>query len=173
MTNNTSSTAENYWEEQLSLSKFLTGKGFISHRGQTPVGIAIAVLPQYHEKIEAQDRYIRLLISMLTRQGVYLGGYPAVTGAVAEIDSVDRALDSLKCGSVAPLDPIQDTPDYSDVYQFVYDKQNGETPRWRKIGFVGQDENYIRGYDLEDNLKYKNFSIDRIIGGETRIYKNV
>lgn len=170
MTNNTSNTAESYWEEQYRLSKFLADKGFVN--GPTPIGIAMGVLPLYHEKIEVQERYIRALVARLTRQGVYLGNYPAAVESVEKIVSIDRSLESLKYNSTLATDTIHATPDYSIVCEFVYDKMGGEAPKWRKIGLVGEDEDYIRGYDLEDNLKYKNFSIEKIVGGKERIVKS-
>lgn len=47
--------------------------------------------------------------------------------------------------------------------QFVYDKQDGEQPKWRTVEVTDENENYIVGME---GGKMKRFNLNRIIGGK-------
>ena len=55
--------------------------------------------------------------------------------------------------------------DVKDTITFVYDKGNGERPKWRTIGLTQDNGDYIEGYDKEDGDKFKRFVKSRIIDG--------
>jgi hypothetical protein len=60
--------------------------------------------------------------------------------------------------------------DYKLIYEFVYDKGDGSSPKWRRIGVVESDDEYISGFDLEDRENYKCFNISKIVGGKNKIF---
>jgi hypothetical protein len=64
--------------------------------------------------------------------------------------------------------PIEDKPSYNEVAEFVYNSSSGET-KWRKVGLVECNQDYLKGIDLEDENKFKQFRMDRIVGGNNKI----
>lgn len=55
------------------------------------------------------------------------------------------------------------------VYEFVYDKQDGSSAKWRKINVVEENDVYFTGYDMKDEGKFKRFNLDKVIGGSEKI----
>ena len=64
--------------------------------------------------------------------------------------------------------PEAENPSYSEVAEFVYNSSSGET-KWRKVGLVECSQDYLKGIDLDDDNKFKQFRMDRIIGGNNKI----
>lgn len=52
----------------------------------------------------------------------------------------------------------------ADIVEFVYHKDDGSSS-WRKIDVLEEDSHYIKGNDLEDDLKFKCFKKSLIVGG--------
>jgi hypothetical protein len=73
--------------------------------------------------------------------------------------------------------PINE-PEYTLIAEFAYQKDsptysyrnNGETPKWRRIGVTEQDNTYIKGVDLDDDNKFKSFKIANVIGGIKKVF---
>lgn len=51
---------------------------------------------------------------------------------------------------------------YTKVAEFVYPDAHGEN-KWRRVGIIDQDNNYITGFDLNDSEKFKKFRVERIL----------
>lgn len=52
----------------------------------------------------------------------------------------------------------------SNIIEFVYQKDNGET-QWRKIDLISEDDQYLKGFDIEDGDRIKSFLRYNIVGG--------
>ena len=59
-------------------------------------------------------------------------------------------------------------PEPYDLAEFVYQK-NLYDVKWRKIKLTEQNQNYVCGFDFDDNMEYKRFSVDKIVGGRSKI----
>ena len=51
----------------------------------------------------------------------------------------------------------------ANIVEFVYHKDNGSSS-WRKIDLLEEDDHYIKGNDVEDDLKFKCFKKALIVG---------
>lgn len=51
-----------------------------------------------------------------------------------------------------------------DIAEFVYHKDDGSSS-WRKVDVLEEDKYYIKGNDVEDDLKFKCFKKALIVGG--------
>lgn len=62
---------------------------------------------------------------------------------------------------------------YTEIAEFVYQKFDEYSTlvesKWRKIGVISKTDKVIRGYDLNDNNKIKNFLVVKILGGVEKI----
>jgi len=64
--------------------------------------------------------------------------------------------------------PLADAePDYTKIAEFVYKSRYYDAQwKWRKIGVVSEDdEGFLTGYDLNDNDKFKKYSLSSILDG--------
>ena len=57
-----------------------------------------------------------------------------------------------------------------NIVEFVYQKDNGETD-WRKIDMIEDKADYIKGFDINDDNKFKCFKKKLIVGN--RVLKTV
>jgi len=48
---------------------------------------------------------------------------------------------------------------------FVYDKCDGSTPTWRNVSVTNENNDFISGFDNDDNNAFKKFLKCRILGG--------
>jgi hypothetical protein len=63
------------------------------------------------------------------------------------------------------------------IVEFLYPTRDnfggyGDTSKnvWRKIQVTSQDSAYLTGYDLNEGMKFKRFIIDKVVGGESKIF---
>lgn len=63
------------------------------------------------------------------------------------------------------------------VVEFLYPARDnfggyGSTSKniWRKIQVTSRDGAYITGYDLNEGKKFKRFLVDKIVGGESKVF---
>lgn len=56
------------------------------------------------------------------------------------------------------------------VVEFLYPTRDGYEDVWRKIQMTSRDITYITGYDLNDGKKFKRFLVDKIVGGESKVF---
>lgn len=52
---------------------------------------------------------------------------------------------------------------FSKLVEFVYKKDSGEIS-WRKINLTNENFYFVKGFDLEDENKFKTFKKESIIG---------
>ena len=50
-----------------------------------------------------------------------------------------------------------------EIVQFVYPVSDGSSDKWRKIGIFEENNDYIKGYDLNDDNKFKCFKKNKIL----------
>lgn len=58
---------------------------------------------------------------------------------------------------------------YKQIAEFYYDKDDCLRPEWRQVGVYEITDKHIKGLDLNDNNRYKQFSISKIIGGMKKV----
>jgi hypothetical protein len=51
-----------------------------------------------------------------------------------------------------------------NIVEFVYKKEDGKTD-WRTLDLVEEDAAHVKGFDIDDNNKYKSFKKNCIVGG--------
>lgn len=52
----------------------------------------------------------------------------------------------------------------ANIVEFVYHKDDGSSS-WRKVDVIEEDSHYIKGNDVDDDLKFKCFKKSLIVGG--------
>lgn len=55
------------------------------------------------------------------------------------------------------------------VVEFLYPDKFGEE-QWRKVSVVERDDRYITGFDLNDERKLKRFLLEKVFGGESKVF---
>lgn len=56
------------------------------------------------------------------------------------------------------------------VVEFLYPSKDGYENVWRKIRLIEQTNDYITGYDLNDQNKFKRFTVKKIVGGASKVF---
>ena len=74
-------------------------------------------------------------------------------------------------GKVRRLTPTSPTT----IIEFVYPTNNpGSTENlWRKLELVERNKDYICGFDLNDSKSFKRFRVDKIVGGNEKVFVTV
>lgn len=93
------------------------------------------------------------------------------------IELVDDVLTLTYDGNdVGTLLPKQETS-AEPVVEFLYPARDnfggyGSTSKnvWRKIQVTSRDSFYITGYDLNEGKKFKRFLVEKIVGGESKVF---
>ena len=66
------------------------------------------------------------------------------------------------------LFPPQSVP-IEQVVEFLYPDKFGKE-QWRKVSVVERDDRYITGFDLNDERKLKRFFLEKVFGGESKVF---
>lgn len=80
-------------------------------------------------------------------------------------------------GEFVQLLPKSKADPMEPIVEFLYPTRDnfggyGITSKnaWRKIQVTSQDAVYLTGYDMNEGMKFKRFLIDKVVGGESKIF---
>lgn len=77
-----------------------------------------------------------------------------------------------KSGTLLPINTNTDSLDKSqEVVEFLYPDKYFEN-QWRKILVISRDDRYITGFDLKNNNQVKRFLLEKVFGGEDKIFRS-
>ena len=81
---------------------------------------------------------------------------------------------SYECYGEGPIFLLPDKSNYDTdelvVVEFLYPSKDGYENVWRKIRLIEQTNDYITGYDLNDQNKFKRFTVKKIVGGASKVF---